>query len=145
MKELDMQFEETGLKSKNNFMKKIKKIINNQVENLYKQDIVNHCTDKLFNEVGNILNNNVKIPLIESQRIKFLKFCENLSEDLNQDKSNQNIKNPEDLINDNLTGIKILVNNKWTDYLKPEEAVEIYKKEVNKIINPVKKRKQKVN
>ncbi len=33
---------------------------------------------------------------MESQRIKFLKFCENLSEDLNQDKSNQNIKNPKD-------------------------------------------------
>ena len=49
-----------------------------------------------FNEIGNILNNNIKVPLMESQRIKFLKFCENLSEDLNQDKSNQNIKNPED-------------------------------------------------
>lgn len=96
IEDLGIQFEEKGLKSKNNFIKKIKKVINNQVENLYKQNTASHCTDELFNEIGNILNNNIKVPLMESQRIKFLKFCENLSEDLNQDKSNQNIKNPED-------------------------------------------------
>lgn len=96
IEDLGIQFEEKGLKSKNNFIKKIKKVINNQVENLYKQNTASHCTDDLFNETGNILNNNIKVPLMESQRIKFLKFCENLSEDLNQDKSNQNIKNPED-------------------------------------------------
>ncbi len=96
VEDLGIEFEEKGLKSKNNFIKKIKKVINNQVENLYKQNTASHCTDGLFNEIGNILNNNIKVPLMESQRIKFLKFCENLSEDLNQDKSNQNIKNPKD-------------------------------------------------
>lgn len=96
IEDLGIQFEEKGLKSKNNFIKKIKKVINNQVESLYNQNTASHCTDELFNEIGNILNNNIKVPLMESQRINFLKFCENLSEDLNQDKSNQNIKNPED-------------------------------------------------
>lgn len=35
----------------------------------------------------------------------------------------------EDLINNNLTEVKLLINNKWTDYMKPEEAVELYEKE----------------
>lgn len=49
----------------------------------------------------------------------------------------------EDLINDNLSGIKIFINDKWTDYLEPEEAIEIYKQEVKNILNSTKKRKIK--
>lgn len=49
----------------------------------------------------------------------------------------------EGLINDNLTEIKLFINNKWTDYMKPEEAVELYEKERKKILEPVSPKRRK--
>lgn len=50
----------------------------------------------------------------------------------------------EDLINNNLTEVKLLINNKWTDYMKPEEAVDLYEKERKNMLGiSSKKRKRR--
>lgn len=49
----------------------------------------------------------------------------------------------EGLINDNLTGIKLLIKDKWTDYMKPEEAVELYEKERKNMLGLNNKKKIK--
>lgn len=50
----------------------------------------------------------------------------------------------ENSINDNLSGIKMFIDNEWTDYLEPDEAIEIYKKEVKKALKVTNKRKRKL-
>lgn len=49
----------------------------------------------------------------------------------------------EGLINDNLTEIKLFINNKWTDYMKPEEAVELYEKERKNMLEIAPKKRKK--
>jgi hypothetical protein len=48
----------------------------------------------------------------------------------------------ENLINDNISAIKMKINNEWTDYMNPEDAVEIYKEIRNKVLTPTIKRKR---
>lgn len=49
----------------------------------------------------------------------------------------------EGLINDNLTEIKLFINNKWTDYMKPEEAVELYEKERKNMLEITPKKRKR--